>query len=170
MWARLLAVSVAAALHFPSAFAAIAASSTPDGAPALLTSKYSLTTAVAAERFSVSDPSLVQFAGGPSVKEPEKMQKQWRGEATIEVYMASGDLNNVGYVAGPMMYDLIQRTLKKDCPDTIGGNSYSHSECSGKRHSFDTRYRKDDGTVAGKNQRFQPHLRFYSTGTDCARS
>jgi len=168
MLARLLAVFVAAALLFPSAFAAVAASSIPDGAPALLTSEHSLTAAVDTERFSVSDPSLVQFAGGPSLKEPEKMQKQWRGDATIEVYMASGNLNNVGYVAGPMMYDLIQRTLKKDCPDTIGGNS--HSECSGKRHSFDTRYRKDDGNFAGKNPRFQAHLLFYSTGTDCARS
>lgn len=148
MLARLLSTFAAAILLFPSAFPAVAAINSLDSAlTAPPSSKPSLTIAAPADLFNASNLDLAQLANGHTLIEPDKWQKQWRGEATIEVYMASDYGNNIGHVTGPAMYDLIQRNLRLDCPDTIGGNT--NRKCWGKWHSFDTRYKKDSGEVTG---------------------
>ncbi|KAJ4988706.1 hypothetical protein SVAN01_05839 [Stagonosporopsis vannaccii] len=147
MLVGLLTAFATAILLFPLAFAPAAASQSPEGALLTLPPfEHSLKMAVTTSLFDVSDTALVQFAAGPRLQEPAQMVSHWVGAATIEVYMASGELNNVGYVAGPIMYDLVQRKLRTDCPDTIGGKS--NRKCWGKWHAFNTRYRKDDGNVA----------------------
>ncbi len=96
-----------------------------------------------------SDMSVLNLAQSPNhaFASQNSMPQEWLGTATIEVYMISDASINVGYVTGSMMYDLIQRTLKADCPYTIGNRN--NKKCQKQWRPFDTRYKDSQGRIKG---------------------
>lgn len=94
----------------------------------------------------MSDPDLVQIAYS-ALPDEGRMPRKWQGEATIEVYMGSDFVNNVGYVTGSKLYHVIQQSLRKDCPHRFF--IFPKHKCAGNWWSFPTRYREDSGKVTG---------------------
>lgn len=61
----------------------------------------------------------------------------WKGEATIEVYMESHQLNGAGNLTGPDLYRFVWGALARVCPDDL-------SFCFSIRKYVDTKRVKDN--------------------------
>ena len=156
MLLRLHHMFATAVVLFPFILAAAAASSSLDSMPSTPhSSTLALTAPAPANISNVPDLDLVQIAYD-NIPDEEKIPTRWKGKATIEVYMITNVVNNVGNVTGPSLYHTIYEALTIDCPDSIGGNN--NKKCYGKWHAFSTRYRKDSGETTGMIFRCTKHI------------
>ncbi|KAJ4379258.1 hypothetical protein N0V86_005303 [Didymella sp. IMI 355093] len=71
-----------------------------------------------------TESDLVQVAGGrDNIPDEWRMaQKNWQGQASIEVSLLSDVINTSGNLTGPLLYGAVWENLNILCPDKIGSN------------------------------------------------
>lgn len=88
-----------------------------------------------------------------------RMPTKWQGEATIEVYITSGPIVNVGNVTGSVLYGTIWGHLDILCPVRVGRNDMK--KCiEATALPFDVSYKEDSGSLKRKNSALGNHLMY----------
>jgi len=95
---------------------------------------------------SSSDPHLVMTAVD-IIEDEWKLSKKWNGKATIEVYVVSNLVVNVGYVTGSALYGVVWGKLSELCPVKVGRNE--NTKCYGDYSPFTTKYMENDNDLKG---------------------
>lgn len=68
----------------------------------------------------IAPSDLVQTASMDKIKDEWKMPKEWQGNATVEVYILSDNVVNVGGLVGSALYGTIWEKLDRLCQARIG--------------------------------------------------
>ncbi|KAF9695085.1 hypothetical protein EKO04_007172 [Ascochyta lentis] len=93
---------------------------------------------------TLSGPGLVMTAAD-IIQDEWKLPKKWNGKATVEVYIVSNLVVNVGYVTGSALYGTIWSRLNDLCPVKVG--STQTKKCYGDFFPFPTKYKEDGGAI-----------------------
>ncbi|KAJ4347376.1 hypothetical protein N0V95_005473 [Ascochyta clinopodiicola] len=76
------------------------------------------------------------------IQDEWKLRTEWDSVATIEMYITSNLVVNVGNITGSALYGTVWTSLDDLCPVKIGRNE--NKKCYGDYMAFDTKYKEDD--------------------------